>query len=91
LQAGELCLRTAQPMTGPLRLEQAHVSVLDDDAARWPPQIWLNGFTYGNIRHGSARVPVREGLAAIGSTTGRRGASASGAATPRRCGAAAAP
>jgi hypothetical protein len=60
MQAGELCLRTARPMTGPIRLEQAHVSVLDDDAAAWPPQIWLNGFTYGNIRHGSARVPVRE-------------------------------
>jgi hypothetical protein len=60
LAAGELCLRTARPMTGPIRLEQAHVTVLDDDAATWPPQIWLNGFTYGNLRHGSARVPVRE-------------------------------
>jgi hypothetical protein len=60
LQAGELNLRLARPAAGPIRLEQAHVSVLDDDAATWPPQIWLNGFTYGNIRHGSARVPARE-------------------------------
>jgi hypothetical protein len=60
LEAGELCLRVAQPMTGALRLAQAHVGTLDDDPAVWPPEIWLNGFTYGTIRHLTGRVPVAE-------------------------------
>jgi hypothetical protein len=60
LEAGELCLRAAQPMTGALRLAQANVGTLDDDPAVWPPEIWLNGFTYDTIRHLTGRVPVAE-------------------------------
>jgi hypothetical protein len=62
LQASELCLRTAQPITGAIRLAQAHVSVLEDDPAVWPSEIWLNGFTYDTIRHVTGRVPVAERL-----------------------------
>ena len=62
LQASELCLRTAQPITGAIRLAQAHVSVLDDDPAVWPPELWLNGFTYDTIRHVTGRVPATERL-----------------------------
>jgi hypothetical protein len=60
LDAGELCLRTFQPIAGALRLAQAHVGTLDDDPAVWPPVIWLNGFTYDTIRHLTGRVPVAE-------------------------------
>jgi hypothetical protein len=60
LEAGELCLRTAQPIAGALRLAHAHVGTLDDDPAVWPPEIWLNGFTYDTIRHLTGRVPVAE-------------------------------
>jgi hypothetical protein len=60
LQAGELCLRTVKPIVGALRLAQAHVGTLDDDPAVWPPEIWLNGFTYDTIRHLTGRVPVAE-------------------------------
>lgn len=60
VKAGELCLRTAEPINGPVRLAQAHVGTLDDDPAVWPKEIWLNGFTYDTIRHLTGRVPVRE-------------------------------
>jgi hypothetical protein len=60
LQADEVCLRTAQPITGAIRLAQARVAILDDDPAVWPPEIWLNGFTYETIRHLTGRVPVAE-------------------------------
>lgn len=60
LHAAELCLRTAQPISGALELAHAHVGTLEDDPAIWPPEIWLNGFTYDSIRHRTGRVPVAE-------------------------------
>jgi hypothetical protein len=60
LQAGELCLRTAQPIGGALGLAQARVGTLDDDPAVWPAEIWLDGFTYDTIRHRAGRVAVTE-------------------------------
>jgi len=60
LQSSELCLRTAEPITGALGLAQARIGTLDDDPAFWPPEIWLNGFTYDTIRHATGRVPVSE-------------------------------
>ena len=60
VEAGELCLRTGQPLSGALRLPQAHVGTLDDDPLAWPPEIWLNGFTYDTIPHRTGRVPVAE-------------------------------
>jgi hypothetical protein len=62
LQAAELCLRTAQPIIGGIYLAHADIGTLEDDAAVWPPDIWLNGFTYGSIRHYTGRVPVAERL-----------------------------
>ena len=60
LQAGELSLRTAQPIAGDLGLAQAQVGALDDDPAVWPAAIWLNGFTYDTIRHHTGRIPVTQ-------------------------------
>jgi hypothetical protein len=56
----ELCLRTAEPINGAIRLAQAQVGTLDDDPAVRPPEIWLNGFVYDTIRHLTGRVPVAE-------------------------------
>jgi hypothetical protein len=60
LQAEELDLRTCRPVGGAIRLAQARVGVLIDDAATWPSEIWLNGFIYDVIRHPTGRVPVAE-------------------------------
>jgi hypothetical protein len=60
LQADSLCLRTARPITGGISLSQARVGTLEDDAAVWPPQIWLHGFTYDWIRQPAGKVPVAE-------------------------------
>jgi hypothetical protein len=62
LQASELSLRTAVPITGSLYLAHAHVGTLEDDPALWPADISLNGFTYDSIRHRTGRVPVTERL-----------------------------
>lgn len=62
LQADELCLRTAQPITGAIWLAPARVGTLDDDPAVWPAEIWLSGFTYDVIRDPAGRVPVSERL-----------------------------
>jgi hypothetical protein len=62
LQAAELCLRTAQPIAGALYLAHADIGTLEDDAAVWPDDIWLNGFTYDSIRHHTGRIPVAERL-----------------------------
>jgi hypothetical protein len=58
LQVAELCLRTAQPVTGAIQLAHAHVGTLEDDPGTWPPELWLNGLTYDSIRHPTGRVPV---------------------------------
>jgi hypothetical protein len=60
LQAGQLRLRTARPVAGAINLGQAQVGTLEDDAAAWPPQIWLHGFTYDWIRQPTGTVPVAE-------------------------------
>jgi hypothetical protein len=60
LQADELRLLTARPIRGAIRLAQARVAVLNDTAADWPAEIWLNGFTYDVIRHRTGRVNVAE-------------------------------
>jgi hypothetical protein len=46
LQTGELVLRPAQPLTGPVDLAYAAIGLLRDDPARWPPTVRLDGATY---------------------------------------------
>jgi hypothetical protein len=60
LQADELRLLTARPIRGAIRLAQARVAALNENAAVWPAEIWLNGFTYDVIRHRTGRVAVAE-------------------------------
>jgi hypothetical protein len=60
LQADELDLCTSRPVIGAIRLAQARVGVLIDDAATWPRELWLNGFIYDVIRPSTGRVPVDE-------------------------------
>jgi hypothetical protein len=63
LQAAELDLRAARPITGGIRLSNAHVGTLDDDRGVWPRYIWLNGFTYDYIHAGQAgRISVADRL-----------------------------
>lgn len=49
LQAAELTLRFATPPAGGVHLANAHVTVLNDDPATWPPQFTRDGFVYDRI------------------------------------------
>ena len=49
LQATELTLRFAAPPAGGIHLANAHVTVLNDDPASWPPHFTLDGFVYDRI------------------------------------------
>ena len=49
LHAGELTLRFAAPPAGGIHLANAHVTVLNDDPATWPPHFTRDGFVYDRI------------------------------------------
>ena len=46
LRAGELSLRTAEPVAGLVNLRHAHVNVIRDDPEAWPAALCLDGMTY---------------------------------------------
>lgn len=49
LQATELTLLFATPPAGGIHLANAHVTVLHDDPATWPPHFTRDGFVYDRI------------------------------------------
>jgi hypothetical protein len=60
MTAGEVILRPAAPLPGPVDLGYARVGLLRDSAATWPRSIDLDGFVYEAI---DGPLPVAERLA----------------------------
>lgn len=52
LQAGEVSMRTAEPIEGLVDLRHARIGVLRDDPDRWPDRLSLDGLTYAALEPG---------------------------------------
>jgi hypothetical protein len=59
LHAGELSLRTAEPVQGLVDLRHAQIGILRDDPACWPAQLTMDGLTYQALE---PRLPARQRL-----------------------------
>ncbi|MFC6880476.1 MULTISPECIES: hypothetical protein [Actinomadura] len=60
VQAEELLLRPAEPITGVADLSYARLNLLRDDAATWPSRLQLDGLVYENLE---PALTARERLA----------------------------
>jgi hypothetical protein len=59
LQAGQLSLQPAEPITGIVDLSHARIEVFRDDPGCWPAQLNIDGLTYQALE---PRLPARQRL-----------------------------
>jgi hypothetical protein len=67
LRAGILILRPREPTEGKVLLRGASVVRLRDDPAHWPDELFLDGFSYGDLE---PRLPAAERLRWLARTDG---------------------